>query len=106
LVVKGISMQVGQSGKDVAVKVPFRVQFHASGMNVGHLSQHQPGTGHFKLTVVNKRGTTAEMDFVDGETETWLAPPAGDYQLTLDFVDNADPDKTLSSALPANVRVQ
>jgi hypothetical protein len=106
LVVKGISMQVGQSGKDVAVKVPFRVQFHASGMNVGHLSQHQPDTGHFKLTVVNKRGTTAEMDFVDGETETWLAPPAGDYQLTLDFVDNVDPDKTLSSALPANVRVQ
>lgn len=105
LVVKGIEVHVGEGGNDTTVKTPFRVQFHAFGMNVGHLSQHQKDTGHFKLTVASKRGTTVEMDFVDGETETWLAPPAGDYQMTLDFVDNVDPTKRLASAVSTSVRV-
>lgn len=106
LIVRGIEMHMGQSGNDSTVKPPFRVQFHASGMNVGHLSQHQKDTGHFKLTVAGKHGASAEMDFVDGETETWLAPPAGDYQMKLEFVDNFDPDKTLTSAVSGSVRVQ
>jgi hypothetical protein len=106
LITRGIAIKVGARGNDGAVKTPFRVQFHASGMNVGHLSQHQEGTGHFKLTVASKRGASAEMDFVDGETETWLAPPAGDYEMTLEFVDNVDPVKTLSSEVSTSVRVQ
>lgn len=106
LIVKGIEMHVGPNLKDGSVRGPFRVQFHASGMNVGHLSQHQKDTGHFKLTVASKRGPTAEMNFVDGETETWLAPPAGDYEMTLDFVDNVDSGKMLSNAVSTSVRVQ
>ena len=106
LVVKGIAMKVGEGANGDTVKTPFRVQFHASGMNVAHLSQHQKDTGHFKLTVAGKRGPSAEMDFVDGETETWLAPPAGDYQMTLDFVDNVDTAKTLTSPVSAIVRIQ
>lgn len=106
LVVKSLAVQVGESGNDGIVKVPFRVQFHASAMNVGHLSQHQKDTGHFKLTVISKRGTRVEMNFVDGETEAWLSPPAGDYELKLDFVDNVDVNKMLSTGVSTSVQVQ
>jgi hypothetical protein len=105
LIVKGIAMRVGQSGKDSVAKAPFRVQFHVSGMNVAHVQQQQKDTGHFKLTVAG-RGEPVEMDFVDGETETWLAPPAGDYQLKLEFLDNINPEQALSGAVSASVRVQ
>jgi len=102
LVSKGIALMV--SGAEV--KVPFRVQFHASGLNVAHAVQQEKDTGHFKLTVVSKAGATADMDFADGQTETWLAPPAGDYTLKLEFLDNLSPNQVLASATPVAVRVQ
>ncbi len=102
LVTKGIAIQVAGA----EVKNPFRVQFHASGLNVAHAVQQEKDTGHFKLTVTSKAGAVAEMDFAEGQTETWLAPPAGDYTLKLDFVDNLSPKQSLASAVSASVRVQ
>jgi hypothetical protein len=88
------------------VKTPFRVQFHASGLNVAHAVQQEKDTGHFKLTVVSKAGPVAELDFVEGQTETWLAPPAGDYTLKLEFMDNLNPKQALVGAVTTAVRVQ
>lgn len=102
LVGKGIALMV--SGPEQ--KTPFRVQFHASGLNVAHAVQQEKDTGHFKLTVSSKGGAVAEMDFVEGQTETWLAPPAGDYTLKLEFVDNIDPKQAVVGAVTTTVRVQ
>lgn len=102
LVTKGIAIQVAGA----EVKTPFRVQFHASGLNVAHAVQQEKDTGHFKLTVASKAGALAEMDFAEGQTETWLAPPAGDYTLKLEFMDNLNPKQALVGAVTTAVRVQ
>lgn len=102
LVTKGIAIQVAGA----EVKTPFRVQFHASGLNVAHVMQQEKDTGHFKLTVTSKAGAVAEMDFAEGQTETWLAPPAGDYTLKLEFVDNLNPKQAVVGAVTTPVRVQ
>jgi len=38
------------------------------------------------------------LSFTGGETEAWLKPPKGKYQLKLDFVDNVQAGKVLFSA--------
>jgi hypothetical protein len=102
LIKKGIEIHVG----DGVAKVPFRVQFHASGLNVAHVVQQEKDTGHFKLTVTSKAGPVAEMDFVDGQTETWLSPPPGDYSLKLEMLDNLSPNQPMVNAVTTSVRVQ
>ncbi|MFM6991989.1 MAG: DUF4399 domain-containing protein [Rhodoferax sp.] len=102
LVEKGIALMLPAA----EVKVPFRVQFHASGLNVAHMVQQEKDTGHFKLTVTSKAGPVAEMDFVEGQTETWLSPPPGDYALKLEFLDNLSPNQALATAVSTAVRVQ
>lgn len=100
LVKKGVSLQVdslldneSETGEVQEVSTAFRVQMHASGLNVGHQAQQEAGTGHFKLSFFPKSGSAAkavaEMAFVNGETEVWLLPPAGEYQMRVDFVDNS-----------------
>lgn len=100
LVKKGVQLLVPAA----TPKTPFRVQFHASGLSVGHLVQKQKDTGHFRLTMVAK-GQDAVMEFVNGQTEVWLAPPAGEYQLKLDFLDNTDPSRSLAPTATASIRV-
>ena len=103
LVKPGISL--GVTGE--SVKTPFRVQFHASALNVAHMAQKQKDTGHFRLTVATlKKGPDAVMDFVNGQTEVWLAPPSGDYTLKLEFVDNTNPDRTIGDSATASVKVR
>ena len=103
LVTKGISMVVA----DGALKRPFRVQFHASGLNVAHLVQQEKDTGHFRLTVLSAGASkSAEMDFVNGQTEVWLQPPTGLYTLKLDFLDNANPGKMLAPGVSKSIDVQ
>lgn len=102
LVAPNISLNVSST----ELKRPFRVQFHASGLNVGQLAQQEAGTGHFKLVISPKSGASAvELNFVSGETETWLEPPIGDYVLSLDFVDNLKPGRIVAQAEPKAVRV-
>lgn len=92
---------------DAKLKSPFRVQFHASGLNVGHLTQKEKGTGHFRLSLTSPRGGKPEiLDFVNGQTEAWLAPPLGAYGVKLDFVDNETPSKTMTSSGYVPIRVE
>ena len=41
-----------------------------------------------------------------GQTEVWLEPPAGDYTLKLEFLDNLNPGKQLTEAVTASVQVE
>ena len=92
---------------DAKLKPPFRVQFHSSGLNVAHLSQKEKDTGHFRLTLTSSKGGKPEvLDFVNGQTETWLAPPTGTYGMKLDFVDNYIPSKTMAAAGYVPIRVE
>ena len=105
LVTKGISLPGLVA--DAKLSSPFKAAFHASGLNVAHLSQAEKDTGHFRLTMLPQAGgKPAEMDFVNGQTEVWLSPPPGGYALKLDFVDNANPGKTLAESITVPVRVQ
>lgn len=102
LSVKGISIAVASQ----AVDTSFRVQFHASGLNVAHMSQQEKDTGHFRLTAIPKETSkSVEFDFSDGQTEVWLAPPAGDYTLKLEFLDNLNPGKLLAGPVTTTVKV-
>jgi len=101
LQVKGLS--IPNLAENARVKAPFLVQFHASGLNVAHLAQHEKDTGHFRLTVTPRNGKTVVMPFPDGQTETWLAPPAGGYTLKLELMDNANPLRTLTEPATVNV---
>jgi hypothetical protein len=102
VVKKGLSVMV-QPGE---AKAPIRVQFHASGLNVGHLAQKQKDTGHFRLTAVPLgKGAEAVMEFVNGQTEVWLSPPPGEYLLKLDLLDNTNPTRSLAETVTATVRV-
>ena len=103
LVKKGIS--IGMQG-DV-IKAPLRIQFHASGLNVGYAQQNEKDTGHFRLSLVPQgKGAGAAMDFSNGQTEVWLAPPAGDYAVRLEFIDNQNPGKALAEPVASSVKVQ
>lgn len=83
---------------DEVHKTPFRMQFHASGFNVAHLQQKEKDTGHFRLIMTALRGgKTAEIAFPNGQTETWLSPPAGSYKMKLELVSNELPDKVLAT---------
>lgn len=83
---KGISLMLPEGD---ALRTPFRVQFHASGLSVAHQSQQQPGSGHFKLKVESLNGKgTADLEYANGQTETYLSPPSGAYRLQLEWVDN------------------
>ena len=105
LIKKGISLQ--NVSADAKLSAPFKVGFHASGLNIAHLSQAETDTGHFRLTVSPQGGgKPAVMDFVNGQTETWLAPPPGAYVLRLDFLDNASVGTTLAEPITMPVRVQ
>ena len=73
-----------------AVRGPIRVQFHASGLNVAHAAAKVAGTGHFRLTLVRASATPEVLAFPAGQTEVWLNPPKGEYQMKLDFVGNQD----------------
>ena len=104
LVTKGIALDVGGA----SVKSPFLLRFHASGFNVGHMAQKSKETGHFRLTLTpqSKGGAPAVMDFRNGQTEVWLAPPKGDYDADLELVDNLRPDTTLAASVPRRITVQ
>lgn len=85
------------------VQNAFRVVFHASGFNVAHASARVPNTGHFRLSLERKGAKPEVIAFTGGQTETWLEPPAGDYQLRLELVDNVQ-GKVLAAAPPVRLR--
>jgi Domain of unknown function (DUF4399) len=90
------------------LRIPFRVQFHASGLNVAFANQKITDTGHFRLHVVSKSGGRSEvMDFPNAQTEVWLKPPAGEYTLKLELVDNnTNSAKALAESAPVSIKAQ
>ena len=101
LVTRGIGLMLDEH----PTRMPFRVQFHASGLKVGQQSQGEKDTGHFALKVASTSGKgTANLVFPDGQTEVYLTPPSGDYQLTLSWVSNTTPGAGVATAV-ASVRV-
>jgi hypothetical protein len=98
LVSRGISMMVPKG----PLKAPFRVQFHASGLNVGLQAQDDAKSGHFALQVASTSDKgTANLDFPNGQTEVYLTPPPGGYKLTLTWVSNASAGDPLGRVAPA-----
>lgn len=90
-----------------AARPPVRVRFHASLLNVAQMAQKIPDSGHFRLTVAPEgNGAPAVMDFTNGETEVWLAPPVGRYTLRLEMLDNTNPARQLTEPVSARLEVR
>ena len=91
-----------------AARPPIRVRFHASLLNVAQMAQKLADTGHFRLTVSPEsgNGAPAVMDFIDGQTEVWLAPPAGRYTLKLEMLDNLDGRSARAEPVTARLEVR
>jgi hypothetical protein len=85
------------------VQEAFRVNFHASGLNVSHQAAGVADTGHFRLTMERKGAKPEVISFTGGQTETWVEPPEGDYSLRLDLVNNQS-GAVMASATPVRVR--
>jgi hypothetical protein len=81
---------------DETVRGPLRVQFHAIGYNVAHSGAAVDGTGHFRLTLA-RGGKPEVLDFRAGQTEAWINPPKGEYQMKLELVSNIDGTQVLAS---------
>lgn len=91
---------------DAKLRPPFRLQFHASGFQVAHQAQKLAGTGRFRLSLVPRAGGKGmEIDYANGQTETWLQPPAGVYTAKLQLVDNQTPGKVLAEAAAKELTV-
>lgn len=102
LVRPGVSLLAPVAGE--SLQAPFRVVFHASGLNVGSQEVTDKGVGHFRL-VAERAGAPAEhIDFANGATEAWLAPPLGDYSFRVELVGNAQ-GEPMSTSAPVDVKV-
>ncbi|UUZ71345.1 DUF4399 domain-containing protein [Polaromonas sp. P1(28)-8] len=99
--------QPAQHGAGCAAEVAF--QGAISGFRAQRRSSEpkEKDTGHFRLTLTPQGGLKpAEMNFANGQSEVWLAPPSGAYTLKLDFMDNVNPGKTLVEPVSVPVRVE
>jgi hypothetical protein len=88
-----------------ALRGPFRVQFHASGLNISHLGAQVPDTHHFRLSIERNGQKPEVFSFLAGQTEVWLNPPPGDYTLRLDLISNVGGAKVMAQAKPVSVKV-
>jgi len=88
-----------------AIRPPFRLQFHAGGMNVSDKSAKTPDTGHFKPTMEKAGQKLETIAFTGGQTESWLNHPPGNYNLRLELVNNVSgkPMATRAEAMPLTV---
>ena len=96
---------IGPRDKLVAQR-PFRLVFHASGLNVAPRSSKLPGTGVFRLRFTARDGRAnpvEEISFANGQTEAWLVPPKGSYSVQLLFETN--PDGKLHPAVSAPISI-
>jgi hypothetical protein len=88
LIHRGVQLLSPAPGSTVAA--PFRMQFHASGLNVSHAAVRSGDVGHFRLLAERSGHASEQIDFNDGATEAWLKPPAGDYRFVLELIGNTD----------------
>ncbi len=104
LITPGVAILTPQSGE--ALKVPFRVAMHASGLNVSNVALSEKGSGHFRLRIKPEGGRDEAVNLDNGHTETWLSPPAGSYSARVEFIDNTAPDQVLASSPAISFRVE
>lgn len=97
----GVELLAPHAGETVSG--PFRVQFHAGGLNVSNVEIQDKGAGHFRL-IAQGKGAPEKIDFASGATEAWLKPPPGDYTLRLELVGNAD-GAVMASGAPVAIKV-
>jgi hypothetical protein len=102
----------GQPGVEIleprdgaTVRGAFRVAMHASGLNVSHAAAQAAGTGRFRLTVEPRNGKPEVIELRGGHTEVWMQPPAGDFRLSLAFVDNAT-GAVVAAGQPVRIRAE
>ncbi len=81
--------------EDGKVRAPFKLQFHASGLNVANARSRTSSTGHFVVTFT-RAGSTETIAFKNGATEDWFSPPPGEYQVELRLVNNGNKPDTLA----------
>ena len=91
--------------ENAMLRSPFRLQFHASGLNVSDAAPKIAGTGHFRLTVERPGHKPEIAQFTQGQTEVWLNPPEGRYSLRLDLIDNVSGSRMASLAQPVTAIV-
>ncbi|MCC2673729.1 MAG: hypothetical protein K0R58_676 [Ramlibacter sp.] len=91
-------VQILRPAPNETVRAPIRVQFHSSGFNVAHAEAKVPDTGYFRLTLARPGAAPEVLDFRGGQTEAWLNPPKGEYQVKLDFVGNKEGAPVLTGA--------
>ena len=95
---------LGVADRDT-VRSPFRLQFHSSGLNISGIGPKVPDTGHFQL-VMDRTGQKPEtIAFIGAQTETWLNPPAGNYNLRLELVNNMSGDRMAVASPPLMLNV-
>ncbi|RYX94170.1 MAG: DUF4399 domain-containing protein [Comamonadaceae bacterium] len=98
-------VEILSPAEQASVRAPFRVQFHSVGYNVSHAGPALPDTSHFRLSVDRSGKPPEVMDFRQGQTEVWLQPPKGDYQLRLELVSNTQSGAVVSAAKPVKLSV-
>jgi Domain of unknown function (DUF4399) len=96
---------LGFSDNDT-VRKPFRIGFHASGLNIAPQSAKLANTGTFQLVVIGRDKRREEFEFPLGDTETWLAPPAGSYTAQLFYIDNVDGSRNAAKSPPVRFVVE
>lgn len=82
------------------VPLHFKVQFHASGLNVSHRGSKMPQTGYFQLRIDNER-----IPFPGGQTETWLRLPPGSHRLQLEYISNPNGEALEVDSAPVQLLV-
>lgn len=82
---------IGLADKQVLER-PFRLVFHASGLNVATRSSKVAGTGTFRVRFMREGQSqpAEEVSLPNGQTEAWFSPPKGNYRVQLLFEGNPD----------------
>jgi hypothetical protein len=103
LVQRGVAILSPAEG--ATVRRPFRLAFHASGLNVSSVALGGTGRGHFRVRVESAPGRGETLDLTGGHTEIWLQPPPGRYVAKLEFVENSAAATALATATPVSFSV-
>jgi hypothetical protein len=103
LVVPGVAILSPRSGETLLPG--FRLQLHASGLNVSHAAIQDEGVGHFRIVLERPGAAPERISLRSGVTEVWLAPPAGSYKLSAELVSNGASGKLVAVSAPVQITV-
>ncbi len=86
---------------------PFKLTFHASGLNVATRESKVAGTGFFRVRFARegKLQAAEEISLPSGQSEAWFSPPKGNYRVQLLFETNPDGKVLAVSSAPVSVVV-